>query len=88
MTDNIAGNGQLRIRNAKDIIEALRSPDPGMRFSILRAVILNPEKAAAYGSCEGRDIVDELCSQAESLGRSPLRMLVLSALSGYRDRRV
>lgn len=88
MTDNITGNGQLRIRNAKDVLDALRSPDPGMRVSILRAVIRNPEKAAAYGTCEGQDIVDELCSQAESLGRSPLRMLVLSALSGYRDRRV
>ncbi|MBU0970856.1 MAG: hypothetical protein KKC20_09430, partial [Proteobacteria bacterium] len=78
----------LRIRTAKDIVEALRSADPGIRFSILRAIIQHPEQAAAYGASEKWDLVEELCKQTRNLKGSPLRTLVLGALVSYRDPRV
>lgn len=79
---------QLRIRTAKDMIDALRSTDSGIRISILRAIVQNPEKAAAYGLSEGLDIVDEMCDQVRNLVESPLRTLVLGALVAYKDPRV
>ncbi|MDD2273595.1 MAG: hypothetical protein PHP95_02635 [Desulfuromonadaceae bacterium] len=79
---------QLRIRNTKDVVEALRSTDPGIRFSILRAIIQHPEQAAAYGATEEWDLVEELCDQARNLNGSALRTLVLGALVSYKDPRV
>ncbi len=80
--------GQIRIRTTKDIVEALRSADPGIRFSILRAIIQHPEQAAAYGATEDWDLVEELCGQARNLTGSPLRTLVLGALVAFKDPRV
>lgn len=80
--------GQIRIRATKDIVEALRSADPGIRFSILRAIIQHPEQAAAYGATEDWDLVEELCDQARNLTGSPLRTLVLGALVAFKDPRV
>lgn len=79
---------QLCIRSIQDIFDALRSPEPRARFSILQAIIQNPEKAAAYGTSDGADIVDELCDHARNLPASPLRTLVLAALISYKDPRV
>lgn len=79
---------QLRIRSMQDIFDALRSPEPRARFSILQAIIQNPEKAAAYGTSDGADLVDELCDHARNLPASPLRTLVLGALVAYKDPRV
>jgi hypothetical protein len=80
--------GQLRIRTIQDIIDALRSAEPAIRVSILRAIIQHPDKVAAYGASGGWDILDELCSQARNLEESPLRTLVLGALVAYKDPRV
>lgn len=80
--------GQIRIRTTKDVVEALRSTDPGIRFSILRAIIQHPEQAAAYGATEEWDLVEELCDQARYLNGSALRTLVLGALVSYKDPRV
>lgn len=80
--------GQIRIRTTKDVVEALRSTDPGIRFSILRAIIQHPEQAAAYGATEEWDLVEELCDQARDLSGSALRTLVLGALVSYKDPRV
>lgn len=80
--------GPLRIRTTEDIVEALRSADPGIRFSILRAIIQHPEQATAYGASERWNLVEELCSQTRNLTESPLRTLVLGALVAYRDPRV
>lgn len=77
----------LRVRSAGDIFQALRSHDPGIRFSILRAIVNAPAKAASYGMHEGKDLVDELCEQFVSLSESPLRTMVLGALSEFRDPR-
>lgn len=79
---------QLHIRAIQDVFDALRSPEPRARFSILQAIILNPEKAAAYGPSNGADLVDELCDHARNLPVSPLRTLVLGALVAYKDPRV
>lgn len=79
---------QLRICTMQDIFEALRSSEPKVRFSILQAIILNPEKAAAYGTVDGADLVDELCEHARNLPESPLRTLVLGSLVAYKDDRV
>lgn len=79
---------QLRIRSMQDIFDALRSPEPRARFSILQAIIQNPEKVAAYGTSDGADLVDELCDHARNLPASPLRALVLGALVAYKDPRV
>lgn len=81
-------SGAIRIRTTKDIVQALRSADPGIRFSILRAVIQHPEQAAAYGASEEWDLVEELCGQTRILTDSPLRTLVLGALLSYKDPRV
>lgn len=78
----------IRIHTTKDIVEALRSAEPGIRFSILRAIIQHPEQAAAYGVSERWDLVEELCNQTRNLTESPLRTLVLGALVAYRDPRV
>lgn len=81
-------SGAIRIRTTKDIVEALRSTDPGIRFSILRAIIQHPEQAVAYGASEEWDLVEELCNQTRNLTDSPLRTLVLGALVSYKDPRV
>jgi HEAT repeat protein len=81
-------SGAIRIRTTKDIVEALRSADPGIRFSILRAIIQHPEQAAAYGASEEWDLVEELCDQTRNLTDSPLRTLVHGALVSYKDPRV
>lgn len=78
----------IRIRTTKDIIEALRSADPGIRFSVLRAIIQHPEQAVAYGASAKWDLVEELCNWTRNLTESPLHTLVLGALVAYRDPRV
>lgn len=80
--------GQIRIRTTQDIVEALRSTEPGIRFSMLRAIIQHPEQAAAYGAADGWDLVEELCDQARDLNGSALRTLVLGALVSYKDPRI
>ena len=90
----MSGNGpaaqqeRLHIRDTGDIIKALRSQDMRVRFSMLQAIVQHPEKAAAYGTKGGLDLIDELCRQAGALPDSPLRTLVLGALAGYRDPRI
>lgn len=84
----VARQEQLRIRDTKDILEALRSQDMRVRFSMLQAIVQHPEQAAAYGTKGGLDLIDELCRQAGALPDSPLRTLVLGALAGYRDPRI
>jgi hypothetical protein len=84
----MADRVNLRIRTAKDIIDALRSPDASIRFSMLRAIARNPEKAASYGAFNGQDMIDELCSQMEHSNEGPLRAIILGTLSLYRDPRI
>ncbi len=78
---------QLRIRSAKDLFDAVKSPDPAVRFGVLRAMAQNPAKAASYGAYGGMDVVDLLCEQAVALPPSLLRTMVLGTLGGFRDPR-
>lgn len=78
---------KLHIRSAKDLFGAIRSLDIGTRLSVLRAIAEHPEKAAAYGSHNGCDLIEELITQFyqsdEQYGTA-----LLCALRGFRDGRV
>jgi len=58
---------QLRIRGAADLFTALSDPDIGVRLAVLQGIARQPAATLAYGAHAGRDVVDELIRQLESL---------------------
>lgn len=82
------GQPKLRIREARDIFEALVSNDFGMRLSVARAIAANPEKASSYGTYNGMELVDYLFQLIGRSTDSSYRTVLLSALAAFRDPRI
>lgn len=79
---------QLRIRGARDLFEALRSPALGVRIGMLQAISSRPELAIACGPFEGRDVIDELIDQAARLDGGGLWRALAEVLARFADPRV
>ena len=60
-----AAGPQFHVRCARELFEALESPDGGTRLAALHAVQKAPETALSFGLHGKRDLVDVLLSQAE-----------------------
>ncbi|KMY67434.1 hypothetical protein AAU61_11405 [Desulfocarbo indianensis] len=88
MSQEAAEQGaELRIRSAADLERALESPDIAVRLAVLKAVGENARAAMRYGKHQGRDLVDVLIDQVNTLDNSSLRQAaftVLSLLPGQR----
>lgn len=79
---------ELRIRSAKDVFDALRSPDMMVRFSILRGIAQNPAKAASYGTYNGSGLLDELLYHLNHNEDGIYRLALLNALAAFREPRL
>jgi HEAT repeat protein len=78
---------ELRLSSAEEFLAALRSPDMGIRLATLYAICERPEKAAAFGAVNGRDVVDELSDTLAAARPSQLRTAIAAALFSLDDRR-
>ena len=79
---------QFHVRCARELFEALESPDGVIRIAALQAVQNAPATALGFGLHANRDLVDVLLSQAERL-RGQLEWLDwIGALAAFRDPRV
>src|SRR5690349_5523763 len=79
---------QFHVRCARELFEALESPDGAIRVAALHAVQNAPATALSFGRHNKRDLVDVLLSQAEDL-RGELEWLDwIGALAGFHDPRV
>lgn len=72
---------ELRIKSAADLEHAVQAEDIGTRLAVLKAIGDNPQAAVRYGKHNGRDLIDVLIDQANTLNNSSLRLMVLSVLS-------
>lgn len=78
----------LHIRCAAQLFAALMAGEPALRYAAVKAVNEDPGAALAYGTHEGRDVIDVLLA-LESESRTALeRGLMLAALAGFEDDRV
>jgi hypothetical protein len=83
-----AASPQFHVRCARELFEALESPDGVIRVAALSAVQNAPATALGFGFHANRDLVDVLLSQAERL-RGQLEWLDwIGALAAFRDQRV
>jgi len=88
MSEQPESAGRVPIRSAADFFTALRSPDMTVRLSILRAISHAPERALAFGSYQGRDVVDELVAQFSQTAGYLYWKALAGTLSAFRDPRV
>ncbi len=79
---------KLRIREARDLFEALVSPDFGVRISLARAIASDPAKAVSYGAFNGIGLVDYLIQLLSRAGDTSYRSVLLAALAAFRDPRI
>jgi hypothetical protein len=83
-----AAGPQFQVRCARELFDALESPDGAIRVAALHAVQNAPATALSFGRHAKRDLVDVLLSQAERL-RGELEWLDwIGALAGFHDPRV
>jgi len=79
---------QFRVRCARDLFEALESPDGAIRLAALQAVQKAPETALSFGLHVKRDVVEVLLSQAERFRVALEWLSWIGALAAFRDPRV
>lgn len=79
---------QRRLRTAEDLLLVLRSPDLQTRAAVLASIMQTPDKALAFGSFQGVDLIDELIDQCFRSDVPLYRHLVAAALSVLEDPRV
>lgn len=72
---------ELRIKSAADLERALSAEDIGTRLAILKAVGENPGAALRYGKHNGRDAIDVMIDQVNTMSNSSLRQVVFSVLA-------
>lgn len=72
---------ELRIKNAADLERALNAEDIATRLAVLKAVGENPQAALRYGKHNGRDLIDVLIDQVNTMSGSSLRQVVFSVLA-------
>src|SRR4051812_13579955 len=83
-----AASPQFHVRCARELFEALESPDGAVRLAALHAVQDDPATALGFGPYFERDLVDVLLSQAER-SRGELDWLSwIGTLAAFRDARV
>jgi HEAT repeat protein len=79
---------QFRVRCARELFEALESPDGAIRLAALDAVQNAAETALSFGPYATRDLIDVLLSQSERL-RAELEWLSwIGTLAAFHDPRV
>jgi hypothetical protein len=78
----------FQVRTARELFEALESPDGAIRLAALQAVQQAPSTALSFGLYAKRDLVDVLVSQAERFRGEFEWMNWLGALAGFREPRV
>lgn len=79
---------QRKLRTAEDLLLVLRSPDLQTRAAVLASIMQAPDKALAFGSFQGVDLIDELIDQCFRSDVPLYRHLVAAALSVLDDPRV
>jgi hypothetical protein len=79
---------QLHIRSARELFEALESPDGTARLAALQAVQRAPATALSFGLHAHRDVIDVLLSQAEHFRGEWEWFHWVGALAGFRNPRV
>jgi hypothetical protein len=83
-----AAGPQFHVRCARELFEALESPDGAIRLAALHAVQNAPATALSFGPYAKRDLVDVLLSQAEHF-RGELEWLSwIAALAAFHDLRI
>jgi hypothetical protein len=83
-----AAGPQFHVRCARELFDALESPDGAIRLAALYAVQDAPETALSFGHYAKRDLVDVLLSQTERF-RGELEWLSwIGALAAFHDPRV
>ena len=78
----------LAIRDAADLLSALRSPSQNVRSSVLSAVRANPLRALQLGRFQGCDLIDELVHQANQSCAVPYYRALVQTLALFDDARV
>jgi hypothetical protein len=58
---------RLVVRDAADLLSALRSSDANVRAAALRAICQDPAGALAFGVADGTDVLDELIDQVRRM---------------------
>jgi len=79
---------QFHVRCARELFEALESPDGTTRLAALQAVQNAPETAFSFGLHAKRDLIDVLLSQAERLRGEFEWLNWIGALAAFHDPRV
>jgi hypothetical protein len=79
---------QFHVRCARELFEALESPDSAIRLAALQAVQKAPVTALSFGLHAKRDLVDVLISQAERFRGELERLYWIGVLAAFRDPRV
>ena len=78
----------FQVRSARELFEALESPDGWIRLAALQAVQQAPETALSFGLHDKRDLLDVLLTQAERWRGEFEWMNWIGAIAGFRDPRV
>src|SRR5215831_6269354 len=78
---------QFHVRCARELFEALESPDGAVRLAALHAVQDAPATALGFGPYLERDLVDILLSQAERFRGGLERLSWIGALAAFHDPR-
>lgn len=83
-----AAGPSFHVRTARELFEALESPDGGIRLAALQAVQQAPSTALSFGLHAKRDLLDVLLSQAERLRGEFEWLNWIGAIAAFRDPRV
>lgn len=78
---------RLKISSARDVRDVLLGDDQVLRLALLKAATADPVRAAAYGPCDGADLIDWLAEIILSPGPERLRQPALTALAAQSDPR-
>ena len=79
---------RLQISSAGDVRDILLGDDQVLRLALLKAAAADPVRAAAYGPCDGADLIDWLSGIILSPGPERLRQPALTALAAQSGPRV
>jgi HEAT repeat protein len=77
-----------QIRTAAELFDALASPDPITRLTVVKAIQKQPAAALKLGLFKGRDVIDGLLAYSTRVEGTLEWMDWLGALAGFRDPRV
>jgi len=79
---------QFHVRCARELFEALESPDGAIRLAALHAVQNAPDTALSFGPYAKRDLVDVLLSQAERFRGEFEWLSWIGTLAAFHDLRI